>query len=61
MDKEEKVLITIKEAMEMTGIGEKTLRRLLQNPRCPFLFAVGRRHLVKKDAFVRWINQRSGI
>ena len=52
----EKVNLTIKEAAEYSNIGEKTIRNLLHEKACPFLLKVGKKHLVKRVEFEKYLS-----
>lgn len=51
-----KMNLTIKEAAEYSNIGINTLERMLNEPNCPFVLYVGRKKLVKRKAFEKYIN-----
>lgn len=51
----EKVLLTIEEAAAYSNIGLNTIRDLLNMPRCRFVFKVGRRKLVKRREFEKYL------
>lgn len=52
---ENKLTLTIPEAVEYSNIGQNTLYELLKLPNCPFLLRIGKKKLIKRkelDAFV---------
>ena len=49
----DKILISVKEACELTGLSEKTMRSLM-NENC-FMVRIGRRTLIDKKKFQKWI------
>ena len=51
----EKVNLTVEEAAELSNIGQNKLSELLRNPRCPFVLYVGRKRLIKRKAFEKFI------
>jgi len=53
----EKLLLTINEANELSGIGQNKLRELTIDPRCPFVFFVGKRRLIKRKAFEAFLEK----
>ena len=57
----EKVTLTIKEAAEYSNIGINKLERLLRSPRCPFVLYVGKKKLVKRKEFERFISDNIEI
>lgn len=57
----DKVTLTIKEAAEYSNIGINKLESLLRNPRCPFVIYVGRKKLVKRKEFEKFISDNIEI
>lgn len=53
----DKILISVKEACELTGLSEKTMRSLM-NENC-FMVRIGRRTLIDKKKFQNWIDWQS--
>lgn len=53
----DKILISVKEACELTGLSEKTMRSLM-NENC-FMVRIGRRTLIDKKKFQKWIDWQS--
>ena len=51
----EKVTLTIKEASEYSNIGVNKIESLLKSPRCSFVLYVGRKKLVKRKEFEKFI------
>ena len=47
--------LTLEEAAEYSNIGINRLRMLTDDPNCPFVFFVGRKRLVKKKLFDKYI------
>ena len=52
---EAKVALTIKEAAEYSNIGINKIETLLRTPRCPFVLYVGKKKLVKRKEFEKFI------
>ena len=50
-----KLTLTIKEAAEYSNIGINKLENLLRSPRCPFVLYVGKKKLVKRREFEKFI------
>lgn len=48
----DKILISVKEACELTGLSEKTMRSIV-NENC-FMVRIGRRTLIDKKKFQKW-------
>lgn len=53
----DKILISVKEACELTGLSEKTMRTLMNNN--TFMVRIGRRTLIDKKKFQKWIDRQS--
>ncbi|MCI8635304.1 MAG: helix-turn-helix domain-containing protein [Eubacterium sp.] len=52
-----KIALTIEEAAEYSNIGQNKLSKLLKMPRCPFVLYVGKKKLVKRREFERFITE----
>lgn len=51
----EKMNLTISEAAKYSGIGEKRLREITNDPNCDFVIYVGNRNkLIKRKEFEKW-------
>ena len=57
----DKVALTIKEAAEYSNIGINKLESLLRMPRCPFVLYVGKKKLVKRKEFEKFISENIEI
>ena len=53
----DKIIISVKEACELTGLSEKTMRTLMKNN--TFMVRIGRRTLIDKKKFQKWIDRQS--
>lgn len=53
----EKVTLTIDEAAEYSNIGINKIRELSNNPRCSFVIFVGKRRLIKRKEFEKFISE----
>ena len=53
----DKILLTVKEAAEYSGVGINRIQSLLRMPRCPFVLFVGRKKLIKRKAFEKYIEE----
>lgn len=51
----EKANLTIEEAAEFSNIGQNKISELLKSPRCPFVLYIGKKKLVKRKEFERFI------
>lgn len=57
-----KHLLTVQEASQYFGIGEKTLRRLIQeNNTASYLLTNGAKVLIKRSLFEQFLNEVSAI
>lgn len=57
----QKVTLTIKEAAEYSNIGINRIESLLRAPRCPFVLYVGKKKLVKRKEFEKFISENIEI
>lgn len=57
----QKVTLTIKEATEYSNIGINRIESLLRAPRCPFVLYVGKKKLVKRKEFEKFISENIEI
>ena len=53
----EKLTLTIDEAAEYSNIGINKIRELTNNPRCNFVIFVGKRRLIKRKEFEKFISE----
>ena len=58
---ESKVALTVKEAAEYSNIGINKIESLLRSPRCPFVLYVGKKKLVKRKEFEKFISNNIEI
>ncbi len=57
---ERKYLLTIQEASEYSEIGEKKIRELIKMPHCPFVLYNGKKALIKREKFEKYIDNIEG-
>ena len=57
----DKVTLTIREAAEYSNIGINKIESLLRSPRCPFVLFVGKKKLVKRKEFEKFISDNIEI
>lgn len=57
----QKLLLTIPEAMEYANIGANKMRSLANMPSCPFIIYNGNRQLIKRKQFESWIESQTFI
>lgn len=59
---ENKVMLTVEEACGIFGIGEHTLRKLIQSkPNADYLLRIGTKTLIKRALFEDYIMQESEL
>ena len=56
-----KMNLSIKEAAEYSNIGINKLKNMINEPCCPFVFYVGKKRLIKRKEFEKFIEKRTGI
>lgn len=56
-----RMCLTISEASELSGIGEKNLRKLVKEHGNDFVIQVGRKTMVKRSAFEKWLSLNSEL
>lgn len=52
----EKLTLTIEEAANYSNIGMNKLRELINDPKCEFVIYVGKKHLIKRKEFEKYIS-----
>lgn len=57
----EKMNLTVKEASEYSNIGTRKLYELISNPKCNFVMYIGRRRLIKRKEFEKYIENQLEI
>lgn len=57
----DKLNLTIKEAAEYSNIGINKLRELMNMPRCSFVIYIGRKRLIKRKEFEKFIESQIEI
>lgn len=58
---ENKIVLTIPEAAEISNIGQNRINKLLKAPHCPFVLYVGNKKLVKRKEFEKFLSDRVEI
>ena len=56
----EKCLLSVKDMMEYTGLGDSSIRKMLNDPKCEFTVRIGNRLYANKKLFDEWLNNISG-
>lgn len=56
---EEKLLLDVKEVCKLTGLCEKSVRKILNNPRYHFTVKIGRRVFVHRKKFENWLESKT--
>lgn len=57
----DKLNLTIDEAAAYSNIGINKLRELMNMPRCPFIIYIGRKRLIKRKEFEKFIDSQIEI
>ncbi len=52
----DKLNLTIEEAAAYSNIGINRIDKMAKDPKCPFVLYVGRKKLIKRVAFEKYIN-----
>ena len=53
----ENVILTFEEAADLSNLGQFNLSALLKMPRCPFVLYVGKKKLVKRKEFEKFLKE----
>lgn len=53
----EKLTLTLSEAAEYSNIGINKIREISNNPRCDFVIYVGKKRLIKRKEFEKFISE----
>lgn len=53
----EKVTLTLEEAAEYSNIGINKIRDISNDPRCKFVIFVGKKRLIKRKEFEKYISE----
>lgn len=57
----DKLNLTVEEASAYSNIGINKLGELMKQPRCPFIIHVGRKRLIKRKEFEKYIENQIEI
>lgn len=52
----EKLNLTIKEAAEYSNIGIGKIKEITKQPNCPFVLYIGKRRLIKRKEFEKYLS-----
>jgi len=55
------VTLTVDEAAAYSGIGVNKIRELTKSPFCDFVLFVGKKTLIKRELFERYINRATEV
>ena len=61
VDIADKVLLSVDEANALTGIGINEIRRMINDPKCPFVLHLGGRSLIKRKRFEAFLVEKTDI
>lgn len=57
----EKMNLTLEEAAEYSNIGVNKLREISNSPKCPFVIYIGRKRLIRRKEFEKYIGNQIEI
>lgn len=57
----EKAALTLEEAAEYSNIGINRIREISNSPRCNFVIFVGKKRLIKRKEFERYISENTEL
>lgn len=57
----QKLLLTIEEAAAYSSIGMNKLRSMADEPSCPFVLYIGRKRMIKRKEFEKYIEKASEV
>lgn len=57
----EKMNLTLEEASEYSNIGINKLREISNSPNCPFVIYIGRKRLIRRKEFEKYIGEKIEI
>lgn len=57
----DKLNLTIEEAAAYSNIGRNKLRSMTDNPSCPFVLYIGKRKVIKRKEFERYLEKISEV
>lgn len=57
----QKINLTIEEASAYSNIGINKLRSMADEPRCPFVLGIGKRKVIKRKEFERYLEKASEV
>lgn len=57
----QKITLTVEEAAKLSNIGINKINGLARNPRCDFVLYVGKKKLIKRKEFERFISSHAEI
>lgn len=53
----DKVNLTIEEAAAYSNIGQNRIDEMARQPNCPFVLYIGRKKLIKREAFEKYLKK----
>ena len=57
----QKLTLSVAEASELSGIGQKKIRKLAEDPLCPFVLFVGKNIRIKREQFNEYLKNNNEI
>lgn len=56
-----KPLLTVSEAAALTGVGQNKIDKMLKEADCEFVLHNGKKKMIKKDAFIKYLLTQNRI
>ena len=53
----DKINLTVREAAQYSNIGETKIRKLLEEKGCPFMLKIGKKNLIKRNEFEKFLEK----
>ncbi|MDE7308692.1 MAG: helix-turn-helix domain-containing protein [Lachnospiraceae bacterium] len=53
----DKILLTVEEAAAYSNIGQNKIEEMSRKPNCPFVLYIGRRRLIKRREFEKYLEK----
>lgn len=57
----EKMTLTVEEAAAYSNIGINKIRSIADEPSCPFVVSIGKKKLIKRKEFEKYVFQRTEL
>ena len=57
VEKKDKLNLTLEEAAVYSNIGQNKIEEMAKRPNCPFVLYIGRRRLIKRKEFEKYLEK----